>query len=214
MKGEIDKLTCFIFDLDRRPKDAKSSALVRVLQWDRYCLENYLIKNRKLLFDELTDCGVPDLGSRGTFESRVMELALTQLRELVAKQVYEASEPDNPGLRPFEIAGKTYEEMASILTERLVRIQSHLSAFSPADWSQTFVKQCELQMNAQKESWQDDWSVLCSGKRLIDDIYQSYSIRIAKFDLKRRLVKRMKLEQTDDWRLIKGKIREALEASS
>ncbi len=86
-ENEVDKLNCFVFDLDRAPTSAKSTPMVRVLQWDRYCLKNYLI-NPKLLFDELSDSEVPGLGSRGTFEARVRELALLQLNEVVAKEVY------------------------------------------------------------------------------------------------------------------------------
>ncbi|MCF6156722.1 MAG: recombinase RecF [Candidatus Brocadia sp.] len=78
-KGELDKLNCFIFDLDRRPENLASTNLVRVLQWDRYCLENYLL-DRKVLYDELTDNGV-NIGSRGSFEQRIAELAISQLTE-------------------------------------------------------------------------------------------------------------------------------------
>ena len=208
-KGELDKLNCFIFDLDRSPAGAKSSDLVRVLQWDRYSLENYLIA-RKLLFDELTDSGVPDLGSRGSFEKRVVELAEAQLGEVVARDVYKDLEPDNPGLRPAEIERKTYLEIATILAERLNSIRSSLGAFDPGEWKHRFVSKCETKHAELVDPWKNDWIKLCSGKRLIDDIYREYTVRVSKFDFKRRLAKRMKDEQTEDWTLVKSKIRDAL----
>ena len=50
----------------------------------------------------------------------------------------------------------------------------------------------------------------CNGKRLIDDIYREYRVRHTKFDFKRRLAKRMKNEQSEDWTLVKSKLRDAM----
>jgi hypothetical protein len=208
-KGELDKLNCFIFDLDRSPAGAKSSDLVRVLQWDRYCLENYLI-NRKLLFDELAELGVTDLGSRGAFEQRVVELALGQLTGVIASEVYKTLEPDNPGMRPSEIEQKTFSEIADIVAARLQAIKSSLQAFDPESWKEQFISKCKSRHAALEVQWKQEWLKLCSGKRLIDDIYREYTIRIGKFDFKRGLSKRMKAEQTEDWTLVKSKIRDAL----
>jgi predicted ATPase len=208
-KGELDKLNCFIFDLDRSPANVKSTDLVRVLQWDRYCLENYLI-GRKLLFDELTASGVKDLGSRGTFEQKVVELALSQLKEVVAKKVYLDLEPDNPGLRPAEIERKSYSEIAEVLANRLGNIKSSLHDFDQNSWRIDFESKCEALHATLRSIWTDDWTKLCSGKRLIDDIYREYTVQISKFDFKRRLAKRMRVEQTEDWTLVRSKIRDAL----
>jgi hypothetical protein len=208
-RGELDKLSCFIFDLDRLPTGAKSSDLVRVLQWDRYCLENYLI-NRKLLFDELSELGVVDLGSRGAFEQRVVELALGQLTGVIATEVYMTLEPDNPGMRPSEIERKTYLVIAGILAARLQSIKSGLQAFDSDAWKEQFISKCSTLHATREGQWKEEWIKLCSGKRLIDDIYREYTIRMSKFDFKRGLSKRMKAEQTEDWTLVKSKIRDAL----
>jgi hypothetical protein len=45
---------------------------------------------------------------------------------------------------------------------------------------------------------------------LIDDIYREYRVRHTKFDFKRRLAKRMKNEQSEDWTLVKSKLRDAM----
>ena len=209
-KGELDKLNCFIFDLDRLPTGVQNSNFVRILQWDRYCLENYLV-NRKLLFDELTDAGVKDLGSRGTFEQEVMDLALGQLKEFVAKEIYSKLEPENPGARSSEIEQKSYSEIADALVNRLIKIKSQLEPFNPAGWKQSFIEQCEAKDALCKEQWRNDWIKLCSGKRLIDDVYRKYTVPLSKFDLKRRLAERMKTEQSEDWTLVRSKIRDALE---
>ncbi len=209
-KSELDKLNCFIFDLDRLPTGAKSSELVKILQWDRYCLENYLI-GRKLLFDELNASGVEDLGSRGTFEKKIVELAMVQLTEVVAKKIYSELEPDNPGLRSSEIERKNYSEISEILSGRLVKIKEELLDFDEATWKSDFISRCEEQRSKLDSDWTEEWLKLCNGKRLIDDIYREYTIRgLSKFEFKRRLARRMKSEQTEDWTLVKSKIRDAL----
>jgi predicted ATPase len=210
-KGDLEKLSCFIFDLDRSPAGIPDSALVRILQWDRYCLENYLI-SKKLLFDELLSSGASNLTSRGTFEARLPELAMAQLNELIATQVYKDLEPDNPGMRPSEIERKSYPEIATILAGRLLGIRSSLDQFVREEWQKAFVSKCEAKHAVLAEMWKNDWIKLCSGKRLIDDIYREYSPRISKLYFKRRLAKRMKDEQTEDWTLVKSKLRDALGA--
>ena len=208
-QGELDKLNCFIFDLDRTALSISSSPLVRVLQWDRYCLENYLI-NRKLLFDELQDSGVTTLVSRGSFETRVVELALLQLNEVVAKQTYSDLEPENPGLRPSEIARKSYAQIAAILGGRLALIQNSLGAFESRGWIDQFIARCEKNDSQLRPRWTEDWFKLCSGKRLIDDIYREFPVKKGKYDFKRRLARRMKSEQSEDWTLVRSKLRDAM----
>lgn len=208
-RGELDKLNCFIFDLDRAPSDLEDTEMVKVLQWDRYCLENYLL-NRKLLFDELTELRVSDLGSRGTFEQRIIDLAVAQLNEVVAKEVYSRLEPQNAGLRSSDVVRKSYEDIGEVLSNRLQEIKSALDDFDKIGWKQEFVRNCELRHSDLKEEWRDEWIKLCSGKRLLNDLYEEYTIRTSKMDLKRRLVRRMRNEESEEWTLIRSKIRDAL----
>ena len=208
-KGELEKLNCFIFDLDRAPANVESTDMVRVLQWDRYCLENYLV-GRKLLFDELTESGVSDLGSRGTFEQRIVDLALGQLNEVVAREIYSNLEPDNPGLRSTDLVDKSYENIAEVLSGRLENIQNSLQMFDKVKWRRDFVQQCNQRHSELEEKWNEEWMKLCSGKRLIDSVYQEYTVRISKFDLKRRLSRRMRVEKSEEWTLIRSKILDAL----
>lgn len=207
--GELDKLNCFIFDSDHAPSSVTNTAFVHVLQWDRYCLENYLI-NRKLLFDELQAIGVNSIGSRGTFESRIIEMAISQLVEVVVRSVYKEMEPESPGLRATEVSHKNFSEIGEILVSRLKRIEQGLAEFDPVSWKDQFVAACEEEHAKAKELWKEDWLRLCSGKRLIDDVYREYQVPISKYELKKRLVQRMKLEQSEDWTLVRSKLRDAL----
>lgn len=146
----------------------------------------------------------------GTFEQHVLQLAMLQLIEVVAKDVYRTLEPENPGLRPAEIIRKSYSEIGVALAARLSIIRASLEPFTPEEWARAFVAQCESEDAQLRQSWQEGWIKQCNGKRLIDDIYRENTIRTGKFNLKRRLAKRMKSEQTEEWTLVRSKLRDAL----
>lgn len=208
-KGDLDKINCFIFDLDRMPTNIVSSPLVKVLQWDRYCLENYLI-GRKELFDELSELGVKDLGSRGTFEKKIKEIALQQLSEVVAKEVYVKESPESVGHRSKDIEGKTFEEIAGILSNRLETLKSEMQGYDNSEWERQFIEKCNSKHSELLPLWNESWVKQVSGKRLIDDLYREYPIHIQKLTLKRKLAKRIKMDKTEDWTLVKSKIIDAL----
>ncbi|MCK9621590.1 MAG: AAA family ATPase [Methylobacter sp.] len=208
-KGDLDKLNCFIFDLDRMPSSIVSTPLVKVLQWDRYCLENYLIKPKEL-FDELTELGVTDLDSRGIFEKRLKEMALQQLSEVVAREVYAKESPESVGVRSKDIEGKSFAEMAEILSDRLNTLKLEIQNHDNSNWKNTFIDTCNTKHAELLPIWEDNWFKQASGKRLIDDLYKEYKISIAKLTLKRRLAKRLKADKTEDWTLVKSKILDAL----
>lgn len=208
-KDDLDKLHCFIFDNDRVPTNLSSSRKVKVLQWDRYCLENYLL-GKKELFDELLDLGISDLGSRGTFENKIKELALSQLTEVVAIEIYTQQSPDGVGIRTKEIEGKNFTDIAEILCSRLETLKSDMNVFESQSWKKLFIEECNNSYNKLKPEWDNSWIKLASGKRLIDDLYKNYTINVSKLSLKRRLAKRMHTDQSEDWTLVKSKLRDAL----
>jgi len=207
--GDLDKINCFIFDFDRIPTTIKSSKQVRVLQWDRYCLENYLIGSKEL-YDELNELGVNSLGSRGEFEKNIKKLALQQLVEVVARNIYNCESPDSTGLRTKDVEGKSFSEIANALSNRLDKLKSDLQSYNKSTWTSSFVVKCEDEHKKLLPIWNDTWIKLASGKRLIDDLYQEYSVNISKLAFKRKLVKRIQHDKTEDWTLVKSKINDAL----
>ena len=78
-----------IFDHDNAPSNLTSSTAVRILQWPRYCLENYLIDidviAELLKLEELArEPGV----KAGELSNELRTLAFSQLDELAARKVY------------------------------------------------------------------------------------------------------------------------------
>lgn len=207
--GELDRLNCFIFDLDRMPANLQSSEFVRVLQWDRYCLENYLI-DRGLLYDVLRDRGVDDLSSRGDFERRIEELAMQQLTELIAKEVYRERQSIDPSMRAKDLERQQFDEVSTVMSERLRELKESLDSYDIEAWKESFVEECRARFSDREQEWREGWHKFASGKRLIDDSYRTFSVNLPKRELKRSLVRAMKVEATEDWTLIRSKIRDAL----
>ena len=210
-KGEVDTLKCFIFDLDNTPTTLDSTRLIKVLQWKRRCLENYLI-DEKIIYDLLNGLEVSKnrIENRGEVLSKFKDIAISQLQEVVAKSIYEKMEYENPGLRPREIKGKTYPEMAEVLLTRLESIQSQLIELQRENWKKDFVKKCQENENIERPKWESDWLVLCDGKRFFCDLHQRYGVKVSLLKFKKMIVERMKSEQTDAWILTKNLLVNAL----
>ena len=129
---------------------------------------------------------------------------------MVAKEIYGKNSPESAGLRAKEIEGKSFSQMVKILSKRLDTLQSELHSYDSSKWQANFIQQCESRHKELEAVWKASWITHDSGKRLIDDIYKKYTVKVSKLSLKRRLAKRIKMEETEDWTLVKSKIRDAL----
>ena len=153
-QGKLDSTQFFIFDLDRKPTKLLSSEKVKVIQWDRYCLENYLLDDA--IYDACSSIKMTNKPeSRGSILPNLKNLAFNQIRGVVAKKAYSTLEPENPGLRPQEIdRQESYEAIANVLVERLLKIRSQLDKLPEEDWCTKFTKSCENSAKAEIEDWQ------------------------------------------------------------
>jgi predicted ATPase len=210
-KGEIDTLKCFIFDLDNAPSDLRSTRLIKVLQWKRRCIENYLI-DEKIIYDLLNDLEVSKtrINSRGEVSNIFKKIAENQLQEVVAKEIYNQMNYENPGMRPREILGKTYDEMASALFSRLKTIQDQVNGLTKEDWEKSFKSKCNSAHITQKGKWDSDWIIQCDGKRFFIDLYKKYEIRVSPIKFKKMIIDRMLREQSETWVVIEKLLNDAL----
>lgn len=108
--------TYFIFDRDEAPTLLKSSEKVKVLQWDRRCLENYLIDLdavSNLLMDE--NIIKTPFTNQGDVSKLLRELAFQQLDEVATKNVYSKFNFDGVGLRKGELVNQKIEDASQFL---------------------------------------------------------------------------------------------------
>ena len=148
----------FIFDRDEAPTGLKDSNKVRVLQWQRRCLENYLL-DIGILTDLLKDSDLAERPVKNVGETNnlLKELALAQIQDLVVRDVYGEYKFENPGLRTTEIQGKTLPEVAQVLFDRLTVVRNQTNGLQEDTWTQQFIKDCEQRVRVIQEKWDITW---------------------------------------------------------
>ena len=204
-KGEIDTLKCFIFDLDRVPTSLGSTKLVKVLQWKRRCLENYLI-DEKVIYDLLReqDISLKSIPSRGEVPAVFKEIAISQLPALVVDKVYKDLAYENSGFRPKEVASKDYADSAQTLFDRLEKIKAQLCTLERSGWCSDFETRCNAEYSLELAKWEVDWLVLCDGKRFFKDVHSRFEVKISPLKLKKLIIERMEKEQLVGWVLVES----------
>ncbi|MCJ2096641.1 AAA family ATPase [Methylobacterium sp. J-072] len=199
------KRQLFIIDGDRKKTDLKTVGDLHVLQWSKYCFENYLIDDR-VLYNVINENTKSTVGSRAEFASSIRELAFGQISNIAIKQAYAEFEPENSGLRPSEMKDKSITEFAEVLWNRIARIGLQTSNLNKSTWIATLTKRAsEIEANLQSD-WIESWRSDADGKILLEDIFQKYTVNVDRLTMKRKIIKAMKNEGTENWHTIKALI--------
>jgi len=209
-KGNNLSPSYFVFDRDEQPSDLKSSAMVRVLQWERRCLENYLIEI-DVLTDILTntDFVQKPLANQGEVSNLLRSLAIAQLDELVAKQIYESYEFENPGLRAVEIRGKNLGDIARTLSGRLQSIKAQTGSLD-SKWEAEFIDKCQKRKSDLQPVWESKWQQDCDGKRLFGDLQQHVAPRVSLIKLKKLVINEMRNQRRENWTSVESLLKKLL----
>ncbi len=78
-------------------------------------------------------------------------------------------------------------------------IKAQLANLDEAAWILSFTTCAELEEAKLREQWSaSSWIKLCDGKRLIDDLHRTYQIPLGKLELKKKIVRQMSVEKTED----------------
>jgi predicted ATPase len=211
-RGEIDTLKCFVFDLDSLPTQLASSQFVRVSQWKRRCIENYLI-NEKAIYDLLRDDGISreKIEQRGEVRSLLEKFAMSQLDDTIAEIVYKQQVFGSLGPPPRrELYGKSFTESAALLFGRLSIVQQQVGNLQAAAWCQEFERSCQQERALLLPKWTADWVSLCDGKRFFRDIHSHFGIKVSPTKLKVRIMERLARDHSDEWVLVESVLRDAL----
>jgi hypothetical protein len=212
LKGTKLSPRYFIFDRDGVPTELKDSEAVRILQWDRRCLENYLI-DLDVLPDLLKD---PDivrnpLPNQGEVSKVLRELAMSQIDEFVARQVYVKYSFDDPGIRANEIRGKNLEQIADALIIHLTTVKSQVGSIDSAQWKSEFLLRCEEMRRQEVLVWEARWQELCDGKRLFRELSQRLVFKTSVAKFKKAIMLRMRSRPTANWRSIESLLKRLVE---
>lgn len=214
-RKEIDTLKCFIFDLDNAPTNLTSTPLVRVKQWNRRCIENYLI-NEKSIYELLRDDGISreKIDQRGVVRGILQEIALSQLDDTIIETVYREQKVfENPGPPPRrDLHGKSFAEGAMLLFDRISAVQQKVCNLQGPSWRAQFESACQKKRTELLPKWEADWVSLCDGKRLFADLQSRYGVKVSPAKFKVRIMERLERDGADEWVLVDSLLREALKA--
>lgn len=203
--------TFFVFDKDGAPTALKSSSSVGVLQWDRYCLENYLIDldliSDLLMNDEIARTPFTD---QGAVSKILNELALQQLDEVAARNVYAQFPFDGIGMRREDCANKSLDEIADKLHHRINKARQQLAVFSAEGWKNDFKNRVQIEKKRLGDVWATTWVKDCDGKRLFDDLSKKIQLRLSVKKFKLRLMREMLVGKSENWRILEGQLKELL----
>lgn len=208
-EAKLDASQCFIFDLDRKPTGLSDTPLVKVQQWDRYCLENYLL-DPDTIYDVCKANNFTEVPSRGELATLLRETSLAQLRGVIARDVYQAKEPDNPGFRPELASIGSYDKIGKALLVRLESIRDQIISIDSSIWLQEFEATCEARDNELREQWREKWSIQADGKRVLHEVFRQVGPTCSFLDFKRRIVETMLNKKTETWRVVDNILSAAL----
>jgi hypothetical protein len=150
------------------------------------------------------------IDKRGEVKSILKEIAMSQLSDFAALTVYSKLDYENPGLRPKDVTGKNFLEMSAILFARIALMKSQMARIEESDWKPVFVQACEAELSRMRRTWDDDWLVLCDGKRFFLDLRNRYRVKGSPLRFKKAVMETMRATKSRGWVLIQQLLDEAL----
>jgi len=203
----------FVFDRDQAPTDLVNTDSVRVLQWGRRCLENYLIDIGILtdLLKEDQRLATHPVRNVGELQQKLKGLAMSQLDAIAIREAYQAYSLTSPGLRASEMQGKGFQDAAEVLFARIGEIKSQVCGLDRDTWKRKFVEDCERQKSQLQESWDATWHEHCDGKKLFSDLQRELGIKESIARFKKQVIVAMKVTKTEGWRAMESLLKGLME---
>jgi hypothetical protein len=188
----------FIFDLDHKPTSLTNSAHVRLLQLNRYCLENFLL-DLDILTDLSRNKDFSDLPKQTTTELRdaMKSLAMAQMDEHVARAVFQEL-----GLEEVKFDMRAVRQIdsgaiAAALGAQLDRMQKMFSELQNSGFDREFVHRFEQKRAEQLPVWDEKWQERCNGKQLLEELRRRGHFKGDLLRLKKAVIARMRQTGTD-----------------
>lgn len=215
-QGFKENISYFVFDGDNRISNLSSTAKVIVKQWEKYCLENYLL-DIDVLFDligsEFSPKNWPTTIGEATGFFR--DVAYKQLMPLVIEQVYNDYMFESVGIRSADKRASTFDSAGRILFARVASLQGQVLSLEEQTWISAFTAKCDALLLQKQQEWSTSWQSKCSGKQFLKDLFIDCRISSPALVVKRRLIQGSKFAAngrgTDLWRLMRGTLSDLLD---
>jgi hypothetical protein len=208
-ENELKGFHVFVLDFDNKPTNLSSSTNVKVIQWDRYSFENYLL-NLTTLYDVVKEVSIKNSPSnRGEFNKEIKELAFSQIEEIAIYQTLQLLCPEIISVAKKEIKNKRLNEISKLVSNKIENLKESLRTFKMADFEAKFVETFESKKSETELDWEENWRNKCKGKDLLVSIHNKYGITSYKGFVK-NLIASNKAEDTEEWNILKSKLQPIL----
>ncbi|MDO3695904.1 AAA family ATPase [Wenyingzhuangia sp. chi5] len=205
-KDELDGYHIFILDNDNKPFNGKSTENVKVIQWDRYCFENYLL-DPDILYNVIKefDCSNPP-NNRGSLQQKIKELALNQVDFKAVRESLDNAIPQNISIKNTLLKNKSNEDIIDIFEKTIIETRRLFEKFENVNWKKDLLNSVETKKEEYIQLWSDDWKKKCDGKSLIKAIHKEFGIKASITKVTKDILKEMKLNPNEEFNSIRGKI--------
>lgn len=206
-KNRLDSYQLFLFDLDNRPANINSSQKVKVFQWDRYCLENYLLEP-DALFDTLKEYSA-SFGNttRGSMLAKIKQIAFDQIPKSATKDVLSSILTPEHYVRMTELIGASIQETAAKFKSTL-KVVSDCTNVAASMSDHQIISLINEQITLKSDEWESKWVNCCDGKSVISEIFREFRVRLSILDFKKKILEISKTNNYENWRLIESKLKE------
>ena len=179
----------FIFDNDGKKTDIKSTNHVKILQWNKRCLENYLIDIDNLT-EFLKNDSICANAPRNSNELRILlrNFSKQHLKENITRDLYERNGFDHIDFNPKEISNKDFNEAGRILFSKIEKLKNQISSLSSEDWIRNFVNECRKEFDDRERNW--NWEDFCDGKRLLSELHRDAKVKVSLLIFKKRIIQK------------------------
>lgn len=190
----------FIFDHDRKPTSLSDSTNVKLLQLNRFCLENYLL-DEEILTDLSQDRNFSDSPKNVVSDMlKVMkDLYVKQLNEFVARSVFK-----DLGLEKifFEMDIMKNDNSSNIsigLWEQIKKMKEILENLGKTEtlFFKEFNDNFNKKLTTEKQNWYKNWKYLCNGKQIFEDLRMDGHFKGDLLKLKKAIVTNMRTKGGD-----------------
>jgi predicted ATPase len=195
----------FIFDLDQKPTSLKESAHIRLLQLNRYCLENFLL-DADILTDLSRDQQYSAAPKNTPTEMRdVMKaLAMKQLDEFVARSVFKDMGLEAIGFDMDAAGAASAADIASAFHSQISTMMKAFQGLEQKGFDGEFVRKFGEKRKEWAGVWEEKWREKCNGKLLLEAMRRDGHFRGDLLRLKKAVITRMRTQKTETYSALRA----------
>ena len=204
-KGQKVAPMYLVFDRDDEITKFTSSKSVKIMQWKRRCVENYMI-DVDVIANLLADDTITSspIASEGEVHKLLQSLALEQLPAIAARETYNSYGYKNASLLKADVDST---EMTTIASRLRVRASTAKESLIDADselWISNFIDKANKRRSELALAWESKWKEQCDGKKLISDLHKRANLRMSESSFKERITRSMRDGESENWSLVKS----------